>query len=172
MVAALRAAIGPYTLYIKAVHVLSVAIWSFSTAVAWVNAKLWVGILVIVPMEAFDIYLSHLGGNKARVRATGDTERYERVIAASRGGALRRIGASYESALPSTSASCNSLAYRQLTRLQRRLASRRDTCRARRPTLVTRADGAGVGGPQLGAGVWLDRPHRIGHLPLTVDPGE
>ena len=67
MVAELRAAIGPYTLYIKAVHVLSVAIWSFSTAVAWVNAKLWVGILVIVPMEAFDIYLSHLGGNKATV---------------------------------------------------------------------------------------------------------
>jgi len=33
VVAALTAAIGPYALYIEAVHVLSVAIWSFGTAV-------------------------------------------------------------------------------------------------------------------------------------------
>jgi hypothetical protein len=141
----LRAAIGAYYLYIKAIHVLSAAIWGFSTAVAWayflkpalsaarrhpedatlrtrrdvfmerfdrgaslehvafvllvltavlmlwvteadltrwsfITALLWLGILVIVPMEAVDIYLSHLGGNKARVRATGDRERYEQMM--------------------------------------------------------------------------------------------
>jgi len=142
----LQTAIAPFYLYIKTLHVLSAAVWSFSTAVAWVyylkpallaararpedparrarrddfmdrfdrgaafehyafallivtallmlwlgnadltrwnflTAKVWLGVLVILPMEAFDIYLAHLGGNKARVRATGDTERYERVMA-------------------------------------------------------------------------------------------
>lgn len=145
MIEELRAAIGPYYLYIKAFHVLSAAIWGFSTAVAWayylkpalraarrqpedatlrsrrdvfmqrfdrgaslehvafvvlvltavsmlwvaqvdltkwnsVTALLWLGILIILPMEAVDIYLSHLGGNKARVRATGDSERYELMM--------------------------------------------------------------------------------------------
>jgi len=142
---ALRTALGPFYLHIKALHVLSAAIWSFSTAVAWVyylkpvlrsarahpddaarrarrdefmdrfdrgaafehvafallvvtallmlwlgradltrfsfvTAKVWIGVLVILPMEAFDIYLAHLGGNKARVRATGDAERHERMM--------------------------------------------------------------------------------------------
>ncbi len=141
----LRAAIGPWYPYIKALHVVSVAIWSFSTMVAWafylkpalvsarrhpddparrarrddrmdrfdrgaaiehvafpvmvitalvmlwmnrvdlarwsfLTAKILVGVLIIVPMEAADIYLSHLGGNKARVRATGDDARYEQVM--------------------------------------------------------------------------------------------
>ena len=35
--------------------------WSF------VSAKLWVGIAIILPMEAIDIHLSHLNGNKARI---------------------------------------------------------------------------------------------------------
>jgi hypothetical protein len=48
--------------------------WSF------VTAKLWIGILVIAPMEAVDIYLSHLGGNKAGIRRTGDRARYERMV--------------------------------------------------------------------------------------------
>ena len=48
--------------------------WSF------VTAKLWIGILVIAPMEAIDIYLSHLGGNKAGIRRTGDLARYERMV--------------------------------------------------------------------------------------------
>jgi len=141
----LRTAIGPYYLYIKAIHVLSAAVWGFSTAVAWayflkpalraarrhpedatlrarrdvfmerfdrgvalehvafallvltavlmlwitgadltrwsfVTALLWLGILILVPMEAVDIYLSHLGGNKARVRAAGDSSRYEQMM--------------------------------------------------------------------------------------------
>lgn len=145
MIEELRAAIGPFYLYIKALHVVSAAIWGFSTAVAWtyylkpalraaraqpdnairkarrddcmdrfdrgaafehyafvvliVTAVLmlwlgnvdltrwsvftlmaWIGVLIIVPMEAFDIYLAHLGGNKARVRASGDDARYEQVM--------------------------------------------------------------------------------------------
>lgn len=31
-------------------------------------------------MEVLDIYLSHLGGSKARLRAAGDAERYERAM--------------------------------------------------------------------------------------------
>ncbi len=142
----LRVAIAPYYLHIKWLHVVSVAIWSFSTAVAytwylkpvlrasyrrpddaelrkqrddwmdrfdrgaqmehyalvvmiatsilmlWIaqvdltrwnylTAMLWIGIVVILPMEALDIWLAHMGGNKARVRAAGDVERYERVMA-------------------------------------------------------------------------------------------
>jgi len=142
----LRMAIAPFYLYVKAIHVLVAAVWSFSTVVAWVfylkptlrsalkhpddavrrarrdefmerfdrgagwehvalvllvltaflmlwigqvdltrwsfiTAMLWIGIIVILPMEAFDIYLSHMGGNKARIRATGDSERYEQVMA-------------------------------------------------------------------------------------------
>jgi hypothetical protein len=46
----------------------------------FVTVKLWIGILVILPMEAADIYLSHLGGNKARIRRTGDMARYERMV--------------------------------------------------------------------------------------------
>jgi hypothetical protein len=141
----IRALLAPYYLYVKAFHVISAALWSFSTAVAWVfylkpalrraarapedreararrdlylelfdrgaivehvalavlvvtalmmiwlanvelgrfsfvTAKLWIGVLVIVPMEAVDIYLSHLGGNKARIRRSGDVARYERMV--------------------------------------------------------------------------------------------
>jgi len=141
----IRAALGPCYPYVKALHVLSAAVWSFSTAVAWifylkptlraarrrpddaalrarrnefmerfdrgaaiehvafallvatagillwlnrvdlsawsfVTAKLWIGIVVIAPMEAFDVYLSHLGGNKAHIRRSGDDARYERMM--------------------------------------------------------------------------------------------
>ena len=145
MIEELRAAIGPYYLYIKAVHVVSAAIWGFSTAVAWsfyvkpvvaasrrrpesqslhlrrndfmerfergawlehvaflllvltaalllwigqvdltrwsfITLLLWLGILVILPMEVLDIHLSHMGGNKRHLRAAGDAERYERML--------------------------------------------------------------------------------------------
>ena len=145
MVEELRLAFGPYYLYIKALHVVSAALWSFSTAVAWgfylkpalraarrhpddparrarrddfmrrfdrgawlehvafavlvvtaalllwvgqfdlvrwsfVTLMLWIGVLVILPMEILDIYLSHGGGNKERLRARGDEARYERAM--------------------------------------------------------------------------------------------
>jgi hypothetical protein len=141
----IRAALAPWYPYVKAVHVIAAAVWSFSTAVAWVfylkpalrraartpedrdararrdhylelfdrgaivehvalgfmvvtalamlwlgrvdlarwsfvTAKLWIGVLVIVPIEAIDVYLSHLGGNKAGIRRTGDMARYERMV--------------------------------------------------------------------------------------------
>ena len=145
MIDEIRADMGSYYLYIKAVHVFSAGLWAFSTAVAWpyylkpalraarrnpndlllrqrrdefmrrfdkgvrvehvafvllvlsavlmlwigqvdltrwsfITLLLWLGILVILPMEAFDIYLSHLGGNKSHLHAKGDTERYERAM--------------------------------------------------------------------------------------------
>jgi len=141
----LRQTLGHYFLYIKALHVMSVAVWSFSTAVAWVwylkpaltaararpddplrrarrdefmdrfdrgaalehyafailvstaiamlwingvdltrwsfvTVKFWIGVFVILPMEAIDIYLSHLGGNKARVRAAHGQLNHERMM--------------------------------------------------------------------------------------------
>ena len=48
--------------------------WSF------IPFLFWVGVLVILPMEALDIWLSHLGGNKARLRAAGDVNAYERAM--------------------------------------------------------------------------------------------
>lgn len=47
---------------------------------SWATTKLALGVLVFVPMEAVDIYLSHLGGNKAAIRASGDQARYERFM--------------------------------------------------------------------------------------------
>ena len=146
MLEELRVALAPYYLHIKWIHVVSAAIWSFSTAVGYtwylkpvlrasyrhpedselrarrddwmdrfdrgaqlehyalivlvvtslmmlviaqvdltrwsfITAMLWLGIIVILPMEMIDIWLSHMGGNKVKVRATGDIERYERVMA-------------------------------------------------------------------------------------------
>jgi Predicted integral membrane protein (DUF2269) len=141
----LQAAVSEYYSYIKTLHVFSAALWSFSTAVAWIfylkpafraarrrpndpNAlarrnefmerfdqgaalehvaflllvltgmlliwiqdvdltgwgaisfKFWLGVIVIVPMEAVDIYLSHLGGNKKLIRASGNEDAYERAM--------------------------------------------------------------------------------------------
>ncbi len=146
MVEELRTELAVYYPHIKWIHVVSSAIWSFSTAVAYtwylkpvlrasyrhpedaalrarrddwmdrfdrgaqmehyalivlvvtsflmlliaqvdltrwtfITAMLWIGIVVILPMEVIDVWLAHMGGNKAKVRATGDTERYERVMA-------------------------------------------------------------------------------------------
>jgi hypothetical protein len=47
---------------------------------SFLTVKLALGVLVFVPMEIADVYLSHLGGNKARVRASGDTARYQRLM--------------------------------------------------------------------------------------------
>lgn len=142
---ALQEAISPYYFWIKAIHVISAALWSFSTAVAYVSylkpaivavrrhphdptrratlddfmerfdrgaivehvalvvmaatallmiwirdvdllrwsfipLLFWLGVLVITPMELLDIWLAHLGGNKAHLRLAGDRERYDRVL--------------------------------------------------------------------------------------------
>jgi len=145
MIEEARLAIGVWYPYIKALHVMSVALWAFSTAVAWafylkpvlqaaranpedvqlrrrrdefmkrfdagasfehvafvllvvtallmlwvnqidlgvfnfLTFKLLVGIVIIVPMEAIDVWLSHLGGSKAHLAKQGDDERYEQVM--------------------------------------------------------------------------------------------
>lgn len=33
-----------------------------------------------MPVEIIDYYLSHFGGNKAKIRKSGDMERYEHMI--------------------------------------------------------------------------------------------
>ena len=52
--------------------------WGLSAA--WLDLKLLIIFLLFVPMEMFDFYLSHFGGNKAKILATGDMGNYERHI--------------------------------------------------------------------------------------------
>ena len=46
----------------------------------WLVLKLLIVIGVFVPIEIFDYYISHLGGNKKRLRKTGDDVAYESAI--------------------------------------------------------------------------------------------
>jgi len=138
----LRTLLLPWYLQIKVIHLLAVALWSFSTAVAylyyivpafrawermpqdagaiarrndvmerfdrgviiehvafplllatgvlmvwlagwswrevnWLSVKLGIVLLVFVPLEIIDYYLSHFGGNKRALRLSGNPERYE-----------------------------------------------------------------------------------------------
>jgi len=57
---------------------LVVAGWNLESP--WLVLKLLVVILVFVPMEIVDYYLSHFGGNKYRLRMRGEFEAYERSI--------------------------------------------------------------------------------------------
>ncbi len=50
--------------------------WSWQ-GLNWLSLKLGIVLLMFVPMEIIDYYISHLGGNKKKIRATGDTARYE-----------------------------------------------------------------------------------------------
>lgn len=43
----------------------------------WLAAKLVLVVLVFIPIELVDYHLSHFGGNKEKVRATGDMVAYE-----------------------------------------------------------------------------------------------
>jgi uncharacterized membrane protein len=45
--------------------------------VSWLSVKLGIILLVFLPMEVVDYYLSHFGGNKEKIRARGDSQRYE-----------------------------------------------------------------------------------------------
>ena len=83
MMESLQAAVSPYYFYIKTLHVLAAAIWARDVSLmrwGFLPIKLWIGVVLIVPMEVIDVHLSHLGGNKERSRASGDDERYERVM--------------------------------------------------------------------------------------------
>lgn len=46
----------------------------------WLGLKVAIVALVFVPMEVFDLGLSHLGGNKALLRAGGDEGRRQRLM--------------------------------------------------------------------------------------------
>ncbi|MDZ4731089.1 MAG: hypothetical protein SH820_14210 [Xanthomonadales bacterium] len=46
----------------------------------WLVLKLLIVIGIFIPVESFDYYISHLGGNKARLRQTGDPDIYERSV--------------------------------------------------------------------------------------------
>jgi len=141
----IQLAVAPYYLQIKFVHLLMVAVWSFSTMVAyrnyvypafiawqknpqnlekiarrnnamerfdrgveiehfafpvaivtglllvwisgwslarliWLTVKIGILAIVFLPVEIVDYYLSHFGGNKAKIRASGDAQRYEAMM--------------------------------------------------------------------------------------------
>lgn len=46
----------------------------------WLTFKLALVFGIFVPMEAVDYYLSHFGGNKEKIKKSGDMERYEKMI--------------------------------------------------------------------------------------------
>lgn len=50
--------------------------WSWRE-VNWLSVKLGIVLLVFMPMEIIDYYISHFGGNKRSIRHSGNTERYE-----------------------------------------------------------------------------------------------
>jgi hypothetical protein len=141
----LRALLQPWYLQIKFIHLLVVALWAFSTAVAyrnyivpafrawqrnpedpsaiakrnefmerfdagavlehaafpivlasgfilvwlagwqwqalnWLGVKLAIVLIVFLPIETVDYYISHLGGNKRKIRKSGDSHRYEAML--------------------------------------------------------------------------------------------
>lgn len=50
------------------------------TGVGWLNLKLLIVIGLFLPMEMFDYYLSHFGGNKRKIREAGGVLSYEQHI--------------------------------------------------------------------------------------------
>jgi hypothetical protein len=100
----------PWYLQIKFFHLLMVAMWSFSTAVAFRDYpapvfRAWsrnperhdlvarrdeaierfdngavLEHIAFPPMEILDYYLSHFGGNKGKIRTACNTQRYEQMI--------------------------------------------------------------------------------------------
>jgi hypothetical protein len=49
-------------------------------AVNWLSLKLGIVLIIFVPLEIIDFYISHMGGNKKKIRATGNMQRYEVMI--------------------------------------------------------------------------------------------
>ena len=48
-------------------------------ALNWLGLKLLIIGVIFVPMEVVDYYISHGGGNKRKIRQSGDMQRYERM---------------------------------------------------------------------------------------------
>lgn len=52
----------------------------WSTNSNWILLKILIVCFVMIPIEVMDYYLSHFGGNKERIRASGDMEKYDRHV--------------------------------------------------------------------------------------------
>lgn len=52
----------------------------FTTSFAWLSLKLLIVVGIFIPLEILDYYLTHFGGNKRRVRETGDKVAYELAV--------------------------------------------------------------------------------------------
>lgn len=52
----------------------------WSTESSWLMIKLAIVAAIFVPMEIFDYWLSHFGGNKERLRRRNLPDRYERAV--------------------------------------------------------------------------------------------
>lgn len=52
----------------------------WSTSSDWLLLKLCLVCLIMIPIEILDYHLSHFGGNKAHIRATGDMNKYEEAV--------------------------------------------------------------------------------------------
>ncbi len=52
----------------------------WSPAQGWFAMKLVLVVMIFIPVEAMDYYLAHFNLNKARIRATGTPEAYEKAI--------------------------------------------------------------------------------------------
>lgn len=52
----------------------------WNTSAAWLDLKLLIVVGLFIPVEIMDYYMSHFGGNKRKIRDSGDMEKYERYI--------------------------------------------------------------------------------------------
>lgn len=52
--------------------------WTLDTN--WLNLKMLIVIGVFIPIEIFDYHISHFGGNKIKIRESGDMNKYERAV--------------------------------------------------------------------------------------------
>ncbi len=52
----------------------------WDTTTHWLNLKVLIVLGVFIPMEVYDYYLSHFGGNKEKIRHSGDMTAYEKAI--------------------------------------------------------------------------------------------
>jgi len=59
---------------------LLIILGGWPLATPWLAAKLAILLLVFIPIEICDYWLSHIVGNKNRLRDAGDAERYERFM--------------------------------------------------------------------------------------------
>ena len=55
-------------------------ITGWNTGSGWLMLKLLIVVGLFIPIEICDYYLSHFGGNKRKIRDTGDMVKYERYV--------------------------------------------------------------------------------------------